>query len=42
MVTQTVKGTAFDAGGRGTLDATTVGAKCWDIYQARTETSVLI
>lgn len=42
MVTQTVKGTAFDAGGRGTLDAATVGAKFWDLYQARAETSVMV
>lgn len=41
MVTQTVKGTAFDRGD-GKLEAATVGQKLWDLYTARDKVSVTL
>lgn len=41
MVTGTVKGTAFDAG-NATLDPATIGAKFWELYQARKDTTAVI
>ena len=42
MVTGTVKGTAFDNGSNATLDPAVIGARFWDLAQARTELSVVI
>ncbi len=39
VVLGVVKGTAFDAG-QGTLEASDIAAKFWDLYQARAEASV--
>jgi NAD(P)-dependent dehydrogenase (short-subunit alcohol dehydrogenase family) len=41
MVQGTVKGTAFD-NGNATLDASTIAAKLWDLYQARNEVTARI
>lgn len=41
MVQGTVKGTAFDSG-NATLDASTIAAKLWDLYQARNEVTARI
>ena len=41
MVLQPVKGTAWD-NGSATLEASTVGAKFWEIYLGRTEVSVQV
>jgi NADP-dependent 3-hydroxy acid dehydrogenase YdfG len=41
MVLSVVKGTAFDQG-QGTIDAVTVGAKFWELYTERKDTSVQV
>jgi short-subunit dehydrogenase len=41
MVAGTVKGTAWD-NGSATLDATTIGARFWEIYQGRKDVSVTV
>jgi hypothetical protein len=41
MVTGTVKGTAFD-NGQATIDPRTIGAKFWEMFQARSATSTTI
>jgi len=41
VVTGTVKGTAFDSG-QATIDPRTVGAKFWEMFQARSVTSTTI
>ncbi|MEW5850041.1 MAG: SDR family NAD(P)-dependent oxidoreductase [Myxococcota bacterium] len=42
VVLSIVKGTAFDAGGHGTLEASTVASRFWDMHQKRTEVSTLV
>jgi NADP-dependent 3-hydroxy acid dehydrogenase YdfG len=41
VVTGTVKGTAFD-NGSATIEPRTVGAKFWELYQQRTQTSATV
>lgn len=41
VVTVSVKGSAWDSGD-ATLEAATIAQRFWDLYQARTETSVLL
>lgn len=41
MVLSVVKGTAFDQGS-GTLEASTVGAKFWELYEKRSQTFVQV
>lgn len=41
VVTRLVKGTPFDSG-NATLEASTVGAKFWELYQQRSEVSALV
>ncbi len=42
VVTGTVKGSAYDSAGNGTIDPSTIGAKFWDMFQARSPTSATI
>ena len=42
MVSAVVKGSAFDREGNGTLEASNIAAKFWEIYRARKEVSVTI
>ncbi len=37
MVAGTVKGSAFDQAGRGTIEGSAVAAKFWEMYSARTD-----
>jgi NAD(P)-dependent dehydrogenase (short-subunit alcohol dehydrogenase family) len=39
MVSATVKGTAWDRGGGPTIEGSVVGAKFWDVFQARKDFS---
>ena len=41
MVTGSVKGTSFDRGG-ATLEPSAIGARFWQLYQERTERSVIV
>ncbi len=42
MVLSIVKGTAFDQGGTGTLEAKTIGEKFWEMYSARKDVTVTV
>ena len=41
IVTGTVKGTAFDAAGHGTLEPSAIAERFWQLAQTRTESSVM-
>ena len=42
VVTGIVKGTAFDAAGYGTIEASTVAARFWDLYSSRAQAVAVV